>query len=403
MVPNNIELGQITDTYSSKNRVESIWTCFFSKRRFGIRWFGIRWPEISVLIRDLWWDGHHSKWVPHQNTKTVLIPHGLWHLEINICLVVSALYFGCRTIGIWTASKSDLGRFLTATSFTYFLLIAGLLVIGSISAGLDLYAFSVLGLALVRPLVTRLTDRPMVNNPAGTDTGSAYLTTTTGMQAVATRLVCLNCLNNVIGISLLQSSEISTRVIQASFLHRLSQTQGSFTATFGNQYMLGLDTNGQSNAVSFSCALHCPILFESNTINVPERSLITVSKNIEINTKANVIRKKDCLKLDVLLYSYFWLFLYYQTFFDSTNWLAQMANCARAQGTATLAATAATIARGSNGLIFRIEGAITKKTLPILGEWINSVDYIIRGVPSQIVRNGHASISKTSGVVYKYR
>lgn len=191
---------------------------FFSKRRFGIRWFGIRWPEISVLIRDLWWDGHHSKWVPHQNTKTVLIPHGLWHLEINICLVVSALYFGCRTIGIWTASKSDLGRFLTATSFTYFLLIAGLLVIGSISAGLDLYAFSVLGLALVRPLVTRLTDRPMVNNPAGTDTGSAYLTTTTGMQAVATRLVCLNCLNNVIGISLLQSSEISTRVIQASFL-----------------------------------------------------------------------------------------------------------------------------------------------------------------------------------------
>ena len=83
--------------------------------------------------------------------------------------------------------------------------------------------------------------------------------------------------------------------------------------------MLGLDTNGQSNAVSFSCALHCPILFESNTINVPERSLITVSKNIEINTKANVIRKKDCLKLDVLLYSYFWLFLYYQTFFDSTN------------------------------------------------------------------------------------
>ena len=45
-----------------------------------------------------------------------------------------------------------------------------------------------------------------------------------------------------------------------------------------------------------------------------------------------------------------------------------MANCARAQGTATLAATAATIARGSNGLIFRIEGAITKKNLPILGE-----------------------------------
>lgn len=190
--------------------------CFFSKRWFGIRWFGIRRTEISVLIRDLWWDGHHSKWVPHQNTKTVLIPHGLRHLEINICLVVSGLYLGCRTIGIWIASKSDLGRFLTATSLTYFLLIAGLIVIGSISAGLDLYAFSV-GLALVRPLVTGLTYRPMVNNPAGTDTGSAYLTTTT---AVATRLVCLNCLNNVIviGISLLQSSEISTRVIQASFL-----------------------------------------------------------------------------------------------------------------------------------------------------------------------------------------
>ena len=83
--------------------------------------------------------------------------------------------------------------------------------------------------------------------------------------------------------------------------------------TFGNQYMLGLDTNGQSNAVSFSCALHCPILFESNTINVPERSPSQYQKNIEINTKANVIRKNDCLK--VLLYSYLWLFLYYQTFF----------------------------------------------------------------------------------------